>query len=68
MWKLKKAIKSLTVHTPPGKRLPRLKLVPADSYTLSETRVHDEEAMRYLTLLMYPLAAGYALYSVAYEV
>ena len=35
--------------------------------TSSSTRTHDEEAMRYLSLVMYPLVLGYSMYSLAYE-
>jgi len=67
VWKVGKAIKSVRVHTPPECRLPRLEIIPADSYTLSETKVHDDEAMRYLSLLFYPLIVGYSVYSLSYE-
>merc|ERR1719399_2027827 len=35
VWKLRKAIKSVSFETKPGSRFPSLVLVPADSYTLS---------------------------------
>ena len=41
--------------------------MPTDSYALSETKAHDQEAMRYLSMLMYPLVAGYALYSLSHD-
>ena len=41
--------------------------MPADSYALSETKAHDQEAMRYLSMLMYPLVAGYAAYSLSHD-
>merc|ERR1711920_1063897 len=50
-----------------GRRVPHIVIIPADSYTLSETKVHDEEAMRYLSCVMYPLVVGYSLYSLSYE-
>ena len=66
VWKLKKAIKSMSLRTAPGARIPSLLIVPADSYTMSETKIYDEEAMRYLSLAMYPLVVGYSMYSLAY--
>ena len=67
VWKLKKAIKSMSLRTAPGARIPSLLIVPADSYTMSETKIYDEEAMRYLSLAMYPLVVGYSMYSLAYD-
>ena len=71
VWKLKKAVKSVVLNTAPqaGRRwsLPRLVITPADTYELSETKLYDEEAMQYLTCAMYPLVAGYSLYSLAYQ-
>jgi len=67
VWKLRKAIKSMSLQPQPGSRLPKLVIVPADSYALSETKLYDEEAMRYLSLAMYPLVVGYSLYSLAYD-
>jgi len=67
VWKLRKAIKSVDVHTPAGARFPHLRITPTDSYALSDTKIHDEEAMRYLSLVMYPLVAGYSAYSLAME-
>ena len=61
VWKVKKAIKSASLVWPDGAALPSIKIVPMDSYTLSSTKVHDEEAMRYLSMLMYPLVVGRAL-------
>uniref|UniRef100_A0A7S4JSW0 Uncharacterized protein n=1 Tax=Prymnesium polylepis TaxID=72548 RepID=A0A7S4JSW0_9EUKA len=67
VWKLRKAVKSVDVHVPPGARFPQLRITPTDSYALSDTKLHDEEAMRYLSLVMYPLVVGYSLYSLAME-
>ena len=67
VWKVKKAIKSVALHRPAGARLPSVRIVPADSYALSETKAHDQEAMRYLSMLMYPLVAGYAAYSLSHD-
>jgi hypothetical protein len=46
VWKVKKAIKSASIEWPAGSRLPSLRIVPMDSYALSETKAHDQEAMR----------------------
>jgi len=68
VWKLRKAIKSISLRAPsPGSRLPSVNIVPADSYQLSETKIYDEEAMRYLSMAMYPLVVGYSVYSLAYD-
>lgn len=67
VWKLGKAVKSISVEPLEGSWRPRLTIVPADSYTMSETKVYDEEAMRYLSLAMYPLVVGYSMYSLAYD-
>jgi len=66
-WKLRKAIKSVSLRRADGSRFPSLVIVPADSYTLSETKMYDEEAMRYLSAAMYPLVVGYSVYSLAYD-
>ena len=69
VWKVKKAVKRVGLIWPAqsGGRLPKLEIVPMDSYTLSSTKVHDEEAMRYLSMLMYPLVVGYSIYSLAHD-
>ena len=66
-WKVRKAVKSVSLRSEAGQRLPSLTIVPADTYTFSETKVYDEEAMRYLTIAIYPLIVGYSLYSLAYQ-
>ena len=68
VWKLRKAIKSVSLRKHAGHTLPSLVITPTDSYSMSETRLYDEEAMRYLSTAMYPLVAGYAVYSLAYDV
>ena len=67
VWKVKKAVKSASIEWPAGSRLPSLRIVPMDSYALSETKMHDQEAMRYLSMLMYPLVVGYAAYSLSQD-
>ncbi|KAL3914881.1 MAG: hypothetical protein SGPRY_007466, partial [Prymnesium sp.] len=67
VWKLKKAVKAIRLAIPPGSFFPRVVITPADSYVLSDTKAHDDEAMRYLSLLMYPLVVGYSAYSLTME-
>jgi len=67
VWKLRKAVKSVAIETAPGARVPSLRLTPADSYEFSETKLYDEEAMAYLSLALYPVVVGYAMYSLAYD-
>lgn len=37
------------------------------SYDTNNTKKHDEDAMRYLSYALYPLVAGYAIYSLMYK-
>lgn len=37
------------------------------SYDVNNTKKHDEDAMRYLSYALYPLVAGYAIYSLMYK-
>lgn len=37
------------------------------SYNTSNTKKHDEDAMRYLSYALYPLVGGYAVYSLMYK-
>lgn len=49
---------------------PRLRsrlLLCRDSYNTSNTKKHDEVAMRYLSYALYPLVGGYAIYSLLYK-
>lgn len=67
VWKLKKAVKIKSF----GKKklfgvLPWFELEHAESYT-STTKEYDDEAMRYMTFLLYPCVAAYALYSLKFE-
>lgn len=67
VWKLRKAIKSVSIGRHDGAMLPSLRIVPADSYAFSETKLYDDEAMTYLSHALYPVVVGYALYSLAYQ-
>jgi hypothetical protein len=66
VWKLRKAVKKVELRREHPERIPRLVIVPADSYELSETKAYDEEAMRSLSLTMYPLVVGYSAFSLIY--
>ena len=66
-WKCTKAVKSVSLETKPGSTFPTLVIVPTDSYTMSPTKLYDDEAMRYLNHAIYPLVVGYSLYSLAYD-
>ena len=46
---------------------PYFEIADKDSYAKSETKRLDEEAMRYLSYVMYPLMAIYAIYSAVYN-
>jgi len=67
VWKLRKAIKSVSFVRAEGATFPSLRITPADSYEFSETKIYDEEAMAYLSLALYPCVVGYAAYSLAYD-
>ena len=67
-WKGSKAIKSFGFRPPaPGSRLPSFYIEPTDSYTMSPTKMYDEEAMRYLNHALYPVIVGYSAYSLVYD-
>jgi hypothetical protein len=57
-WKLRKAVAAITIARAPGAWRPRLVLTPTAEYETSGTQAHDEEAMRYLECVMYPLVIG----------
>ena len=37
------------------------------TYSTSTTKEYDDTAMRHLMVILYPLVAGYAVYSLIYE-
>ena len=71
IWKIGKAAKlSLqwkTLLASPRIAVPWIKISDRESYTKSKTKVYDEMAMRYLSYALYPLVAGYAVYSLVYD-
>jgi len=68
MWKITKAVK-ITVTWPSSNisfGFPSIKWEDRESYSKA-TKEHDATAMRYLSYLLYPLAVGYAIYSLIYN-
>lgn len=61
-WKITKAMDVSVVAS-----WPYLSVKDRASYAESDTDKHDREAMKYLSYLLYPLAGGYAIYSLLYE-
>jgi len=45
----------------------RVSFEDRDSYLQSETKKYDDEAMRYLSYVLYPLVGGYSVYSLVYQ-
>jgi hypothetical protein len=65
-WKITRAF-DVEVCQPVGRSWPPLKLKDRAGYQESDTRKHDEVAMRYLTYVLIPLVAGYSIYALVYE-
>eukprot|EP00727_Mastigamoeba_balamuthi_P012327 m51a1_g7717 putative cleft lip and palate transmembrane protein 1 (600) ;mRNA; f:124295-126800 len=65
MWKITKAVK--VGITKKFGWLPWITMTDRESYTKSGTKEYDDKAMRYLSYILYPLVACYAIYSLAYE-
>ena len=64
-WKVTKACK--VTRTSLFGFIPWVRVADRDTYAKSKTKVYDDEASRYLSYVLYPLVAGYAAYSLAYE-
>jgi hypothetical protein len=62
VWKMKKAVNFKRINT-----FPFLTFDDKASYTQSKTKEYDQEAMRYVSYLLYPLLLMYAIYSLYYE-
>ena len=63
-WKITKAF---DVELRPLGSFPPLTIRDRASYGRSDTRKHDEVAMRYLSYVLLPLVAGYSIYALVYE-
>ena len=61
-WKVTKAM-DVDIVRPTPTSLPRLRIKPKQSSLKSETARHDADAMRYMSYVLYPLCAVYAVYS-----
>lgn len=46
---------------------PVLRIRDRATYSTSKTKEYDDIAMRHLMVILYPLVAGYAAYSLIYE-
>lgn len=64
-WKVTKAMDVSIQHTASG--IPYVQFKDKATYTQSKTDKYDAEAMRYLSYVLYPLIAGYAVYALIYE-
>jgi hypothetical protein len=62
VWKLKQASNFVRTQT-----FPYFALEDKVTYAESETKKYDAEAMRYLAYVVYPLMAGYTIYSAMYN-
>ena len=63
-WKIQKAM-HVTIDR--SGRFPMLRFHDKASYTASKTKEHDQQAMKYLSYLLYPLVIGYSIYSLVYD-
>ncbi|GJP48434.1 hypothetical protein CLOM_g7718 [Closterium sp. NIES-68] len=63
-WKIGKA---MHVEIDGSGRIPWLRFRDRDSYARNKTKEYDALAMRYFSYVLYPLVAGYAIYSLVYE-
>jgi len=67
-WKVTKAMDVKLARCPPGSKLPyKLTIKDRASYTSSKTAEYDATAMQYLSYALYPLVAGYGVYSLVYQ-
>lgn len=62
-WKVTKA---MNVSFDPS-RFPYIKFEDRASYSQNKTKQYDAEATRYLSYVLYPLVAGYGVYSLMYK-
>lgn len=64
LWKVTKAVK-IRFYWKGNK--PVLHIRDRATYSTSKTKEYDDMAMRHLMVILYPLVAGYAIYSLIYE-
>lgn len=68
LWKIPKC---LNVEVLPEQKffgvIPRVKFSDKGSYVESATKDYDQMAFKYLSLLLFPLLGGYAIYSLVYD-
>jgi len=67
VWKVTKALDITVTQSANGGILPHVSIKEKASYSKSKTKKHDEEAFKYLAWVVYPLFAGYCIYSLVYE-
>ncbi|KAG0571434.1 hypothetical protein KC19_VG011000 [Ceratodon purpureus] len=63
-WKIGKA---MHVEVDRSRGYPVLKFTDRQSYAGNKTKEYDDLAMKYLSYVLYPLVAGFAIYSLMYE-
>uniref|UniRef100_A0A914VCG2 Cleft lip and palate associated transmembrane protein n=1 Tax=Plectus sambesii TaxID=2011161 RepID=A0A914VCG2_9BILA len=67
LWKVPKCMNvSIDRSRPLLGVIPRIVIADKGSYVESATKQHDQMAFKYLSWLLYPLLAGYAVYSLIY--
>ncbi|KAK8814234.1 hypothetical protein WA158_008096 [Blastocystis sp. Blastoise] len=64
LWKVTKAV-NIRFYFKGNK--PVLRITDKASYGSSKTKEYDQIAMKHLMMILYPLVAGYAIYSLVYE-
>jgi hypothetical protein len=63
-WKIGKA---MHIEIDRSRGYPMLKFSDRQSYAGNKTKEYDDLAMKYLSYVLYPLVAGFAIYSLMYE-
>jgi Cleft lip and palate transmembrane protein 1 (CLPTM1) len=65
LWKVTKVM-NITIVRESGK-LPRIQIKDRQSYIQTNTKTYDDEAMRYLSYVLFPCVVGYFIYSLVYH-
>lgn len=63
-WKITRAVNVSIIRTASG--IPWIKLTDKSTY-VSKTKSFDQQAMQYLSYLIYPIIIGYSIYSFMYD-